>query len=174
MKDAHPYLLLLAQLLILNGRGGEPSLGTVYQPLDPMVDGSVVVREVPFVTSGAYPEVFFDSITAPHIPQQSSMANHVGDINVASRARLLVSCESATAGQTKLHIIFDFSKADPQLIDEALVKAVLECAKRTAGKSIGLYSRVVGAEKYPELKKLIEKTIPPQTETQRKADSGQK
>lgn len=168
--------LLLCPILVLMSVAGlgasEVSLGTVYQPLDPMVDRSVEVREVPFVTSGAFPEVWFDSITRPHIPQQSSSHPPVGDINVASRAKVKLSCESAAAGQKKLYITWDFSKADPKQLDEDLVKALIECLEKTAGKHIGLYSKFVGFEKYPEYQRLVEKRFPPQTPEQLKEDSG--
>ncbi len=154
-------------------RASENSLGTVYQPLDPMVDRSVEVREVPFVTGGAFPEVWFNSITKPHIPQQST-PSAVGDINVASRAKVKLSCESAAAGQTKLYIIWDFSKADPKQVNEDLVKALIECLEKTAGQSIVLYSKFVGFEKYPQFQKLVEARFPQQTPEQLKEDSGGK
>lgn len=168
-------LLLLCPLLVAMSatglRASEASLGTVYQPLDPMVDRSVEVREVPFVTGGAYPEVWFDSITRPHIPQQN-LSHPVGDINVASRAKVKLSCESAAAGQKKLYITWDFSKADPKQLDEDLVKALIECLEKTAGNHIGLYSKFVGFEKYPQYQKLVEKRFPQQTPEQLKEDSG--
>jgi hypothetical protein len=151
-------------------QGGENSLGTVYQPLDPMVDGSVVVREVPFVTSGPYPEVFFSAITLPHVPQQGTQQK-TGDINVASRAGLSLRCESASAGQKKLYIIWDFSKADPKLVNDELIDALLLCLEKTAGKVNVLYSKFVGEDRFPRLKNRILAQIPEQTEPQRKADS---
>lgn len=90
----------------LNAHGSENMLTTIHQPLDPMADGSVVVREGPFVTGGAFPEVFFNAITQPHIPQQHT-PSPVGDINVASSAGVPLSCESAASGQKKLHITWD-------------------------------------------------------------------
>ena len=147
----------------------ENSLGTIYQPLDPMVDGTVEVREVPFVTGGAYPEVFFNAITRPHIPQQSTPSPQ-GDINVASRAGISISCECATSGQKKLYIKWNFSKADPRQVNEALIDALIQCLKRTAGDSIGLYSKFTGIEKFPKFEARILAGIPEQTEEQKKAD----
>lgn len=166
-----PLLFSILVAMVLRTHGSENSLATIYQPLDPMVDGTVVVREVPFVTGRAYPEVFFDSITRPHIPQQST-GTPVGDINVASRAGISISCESAAAGQKKLYITWDFSKADPKLVNEDLIKALLKCLEKTSGKSIGLYSKFIEADKFPEFRKLIEKRFPPQTEQQLKEDGG--
>jgi DNA integrity scanning protein DisA with diadenylate cyclase activity len=167
---ALPLLVAILAAMILRAHASEASLSTIYQPLDPMVDGAVVVREVPFVTGGAYPEVFFNSITRPHIPQQS-LGTPVGDINVASRAGISITCESAAAGQKKLYVTWDFSKANPELVNEDLIKALLKCLEKTAGKSIGLYSKFIAAEKFPEFRKLIEKRFPPQTEGQLKEHS---
>jgi len=152
-------------------QGSENMLTTIYQPLDPMVDGSVVVREVPFVTAGSFPEVFFVAITRPHIPQQST-SNPASDINVASRAGISFQCESAAAGQMKLYLTWDLSKASPEAVNEGLIKALFECLEKTSGKSIVLYSKFVGAEKFPEFQKLIEARFPAQTEKQRMEDSN--
>ena len=166
------YLLNLLLLLaaIQSVSGSENVLTTIYQPLDPMVDGSVVVREVPFVTSGAFPEVFFYAITRPHIPQQVTQAKE-GDINVASRAGVSISCKSAAAGQKKLYIVWDFSKADPKLTNKELIEALLVCLEKTAGKRIGLYSQFVGAERYPAIMAQILARIPEQTAQQFRADN---
>lgn len=166
-----PLLFTILAATVLGAYGSQNSLTTIYQPLDPMADGTVVVREVPFVTGGAYPEVFFTAITRPHIPQQFTQAP-VGDINVASRAGLSLSCESAATSQKKLYITWDFSKADPKALNEDLIKALIECLEKTSGKSIVLYSKFIAADKYPQFRKLIEARFPPQTEQQRKEDSS--
>lgn len=165
-----PLLLSALVSTLLNAHGSENVLTTIYQPLDPMVDGSVIVREVPFVTGGAFPEVFFNAITQSHIPQQRT-PSQVGDINVASRAGVSLHCESAAAGQKKLYITWDFTKADQKLVDEDLINALLECLERTSGKSIILYSKFVDADKFPHFRKMIEAKFPPQTAQQLKEDS---
>ena len=68
----------------------------------------------------------------------------------------------------------DFSKADPKLITKELIEGLLECLKRTAGKSTTLYSSFVGAEPYSIFKKMIEEKYPPQTDQQKKQDLIQK
>ena len=163
--------ILLSALVsaFLNAHGSENVLTTIYQPLDPMVDGSVVVREVPFVTGGAFPEVFFNAITRPHIPQQQA-PSPVGDVNVASRAGVSLHCESAAAGQKKLYITWDFTKADRELVDEGLVSALLECLERTAGDSIVLYSKFVGSDKFSHFREKIEARFPQQTARQLEED----
>ena len=165
-----PLLLSALVSVLTNAHGSENVLTTIYQPLDPMVDGSVVVREVPFVTGGAFPEVFFSAITQSHIPQQQTPSPE-GDINVASRAGVSLRCESAAAGQKKLYITWDFTKADRQLVTEDLINALLKCLDRTAGGSIILYSKFVEADKYPDFRKIIEAKYPPQTAQQVKEDS---
>ncbi len=157
-----PLLLSALVSTLPIAHGSENVLTTIYQPLDPMVDGSVVVREVPFVTSGAFPEVFFSAITRPHLPQQQT-PSPVGDINVASRAGVSLDCRSAAAGQVKLYIIWDFTKADRKLVNKELIEALLECLERTAGKSITLYPKFIGADDYSDFRKIIEAKFPPQT-----------
>ncbi|MBK1884748.1 hypothetical protein JIN85_20215 [Luteolibacter pohnpeiensis] len=169
MKNISLVLLALGTLLI-TAQGNENVLTTVYQPLDPMVGGSVVVREVPFVTGGAFPEVLFTAITYPHIPQQLS-SRQEGDINVASRAGVFLRCESAAAGQKKLYIIWDFSQADEQLVTKDLIHAMLICLERTSGGSITLYSKFIAGDKFPNFRKMIEAKFPPQTDEQFEAGS---
>lgn len=169
MNRLLPVLLSLA--LISCARGSENSLHTVYQPLDPLAggDGSVIVREVPFVTSGPYPEVLFYAITSPHLPQQMTPAKE-SDINVASRAGISISCESAASGQKKLYIIWDFSKANPKLVNKDLIEALLLCLEKTAGETIGLYSKIVGVVPDPAIKRQIFARIPEQTAEQLRID----
>ena len=169
MKIVPPLLASLVAML-LNAYGSENVLTTIYQPLDPMVDGSVVVREIPFVTGGAFPEVFIIAITQPHIPQQHTPSPE-GDINVASRAGVSLRCESAAAGQKKLYITWDFAKADRKLVNKDLISAMLVCLERTAGNSIVLYSKFVGADEYSHFRKTIEAKFPSQTSKQLKEDS---
>jgi hypothetical protein len=165
--------LILSALLstLITTHGSENSLGTIYQPLDPMVDGTVEVREVPFVTGGPYPEVFFSAIPQPHIPQQQT-PSPAGDINVASRAGISFSCDSATADQQKLYITWNFTKADRKLVDKDLINALLVCLERTAGKSTILYSKFVGADDLADFRKIIEAKFPPQSPEQLEEDSG--
>lgn len=151
--------------------GSEVIVGSVYLPINPGVDSPVAVREVPYATSGAFPEVWFDAITQPYIVQQGAKAKGF-DMNLASLAGVKISCESAAAGQTKLYITWDFTKAHPKLVNEALVNGLLKCLEKTAGGSIGLYTKVVGGEKFPEAVEQVLKRIPAQTEEQRKVDSG--
>ena len=103
-------------------------------------------------------------------PQQQTPSPE-GDINVASRAGVSLRCESAAAGQKKLYITWDFTKADRQLVTEDLINALLKCLDRTAGGSIILYSKFVEADKYPDFRKIIEAKYPPQTAQQVKEDS---
>jgi hypothetical protein len=138
-----------------------------------MVDGVVRVCSVPFVTSGAYPEVFYDVITRPHIPQQwNNGSNEIGDINVASRAGVSLRCESAAAGQKKLYIIWDFSKADPKQVTNELIDALIECLQKTSGKHTGLYSKFEGEKNFAAFKERVLAKIPAQTKEQLKKDSG--
>ena len=154
--------LLLTTALILNAVGSENALVTIYQPLESWSDEKgVVVRAVPFVTGGPFPEVSFQAITQEHIPQQSTPSKQ-GDINAASRAGISLSCDSLAAAQKKLLLVFDFTKAKPELLNEELIKALLQCIEKTAGKTIELRSKILGGENYPSFKKMIEVRIPPQ------------
>ena len=165
-----PLLFFALVATLINAYGSEIDLTTIYQPLAPMVDGSVVVREVPFVTGGAFPEVFFTAITQPHIPQQHTPSPE-GDINVASRAGVSLHCETAASGQKKLYITWDFTKADQKLVNEDVIKALLVCLERTAGKSTVLYSKFVAADEYSDFRRIIEAKFPSQTSKQLKEDS---
>ena len=165
-----PLLLLALVSTLMTAHGSENVLTTIYQPLDPLVDGSVVVREVPFVTGGTFPEIFFTAITQPHIPQQQTPSAE-GDINVASRAGVSLQGESASAGQKKLYITWDFTKADRKLVNKDLINALLVCLERTAGKSTILYSKFVGADDLADFRKIIEAKFPPQTAQQLEEDS---
>ena len=155
------FRLLLTTVAFLDATGSENVLVTVFQPLSTMSDGPVVAREVPFVTGGAFPEIFFEAITKPHIPQQSTPSK-AGDINLASLAGISLACDSLGPGQKKLLLTFDFTKANAELIDADLIKALLQCIEKTANKTIVLRSKFLGAEKYPSFKKMIEAQIPPQ------------
>ncbi len=173
MKKLPILCAIFASLGIAGLHATTASLETIYQPLHPMKDGIVaVVREVPYVTSGAIPEVWFDNITRPHIPQQDRSLP-TGDINVASLAGLRLSADPVVAGdKSKLYLTWDFSHADPKQLSEDLVKVLIQCVEKTAGKSIVLYSKFVGFEKYPEYQKLVEARFPQQTPEQLKEDSG--
>lgn len=149
----------------------EVIVGSVYLPVDPGVDAPVVVREVPYATSGAFPEVWFDAITQPYIVQQGRKAKGF-DINLASRAGVKITCESAAAGQTKLYITWDFTKAHPKRVNEALIEGLLDCLEKSSGGSIGLYTKVVGGEKFPKAVAQVLNRIPAQAEAQLKVDSG--
>jgi hypothetical protein len=151
--------LLLTAATFLNAIGSENSLCTVYQPLDPMADGTAVVREVPFVTGGAFPEVLYEAITQPHIPQQRTPQKE-GDINMASRAGISLSCQFLKP--KKLLLVLDFTKANQELVNVELIKALLQCIEKTADKTTVLHSRILGGEKYPSFKKMIEDRVPPQ------------
>jgi len=83
---------------------------------------------------------------------------------LASRAGIKIHCESHEGLGSKLIITWDFSKADSKLVTKELIEGLLECLKRTAGKSTILYSSFVGAEQYPIFKKMIEEKYLPKTE----------
>jgi len=117
------------------------------------------VREIPFVTGGPFPEVCFWAITQEHIPQQRT-PHEVSDINVASRAGISLGCELLE--RQKLLLVFDFTKANPELVSNELIKAPLQCIQKTTNKTTDLRSKFLGAEKYPSFKKMIEARIPPQ------------
>ncbi|MEI6099735.1 MAG: hypothetical protein WCS20_15870, partial [Alphaproteobacteria bacterium] len=127
----------------------------------------------PFYYGGGTPESFYIAITQPYVLKQGS-ESEAGDINLASLAGIKIQCECYEGLGTKLLITWDFSKADPKLITKELIEGLLECLKRTAGKSATLYSSFVGAEPYPIFKKMIEEKYPPQTDQQKKQDLIQK
>jgi hypothetical protein len=162
--------ILLSLVSVVNA--SEPFLTTVYQPLGTMQGGPPEVHAVPYIiASGAMPEIIFSGVTAAHIPQQSS-PGLFGDINLASLAGILVHAESAASGQRKVHVVFDFSKAKPELVTKELIVAVIECIEKTASsiklddKPIGLYSKFIGAKGFPTMTKLIEARMPMQTKEQ--------
>jgi len=169
------FLALLFALCAPDIQGSENIVLTVYQPLTGLGEGGIKVSEVPFVSAGAFPEVFFDAITQSHIPQQSNTGTTpVGDINAASLAGISIRCESAADGQKKLYIIWDFSKSEPKKVNDKLIDALLLCLEKSAGKSIGLYSKFVGEKDFAGFKARILARIPEQTKEQLKTDSGGK
>ncbi|WP_395750926.1 hypothetical protein [Prosthecobacter sp.] len=155
---------ILMGAALFTASGSENALVTVYQPLDPLSDGSVEVRAVPFVTGGAFPEILFSAITRPHIPQQST-PRKVGDINLASLAGISLECQLLEPEAVLL--VFDFTKADPALTTEDVMKAVLQCVEKTAGK-YRLCSRIVAGDRFPLFTKMIEIQIPRETASKTK------
>jgi hypothetical protein len=61
---------------------------------------------------------------------------------------------------------------EPELVTNELIVALVECLEKTASsikmgdKPIGLYSKFIGVEGFPAMKKLIVARIPMQTEEQ--------
>ena len=162
--------ILLSLISVVNA--SESFLTTIHQPLDGLRGGPPEVHAVPYaIASGAMPEIIFSCVTAAHIPQQSS-PGRFGDINMASLAGIVVHAESAASGQRKVHVVFDFSKAKPELVTYELIVALVECLEKTASsiklgdRPIGLYSKFIGAERFPAMKKLIEARMPIQTDEQ--------
>ena len=134
-----------------------------------------MVVEAPFYFWGGTPESFYNAITEPYVLKQGSALEGEGaDINLASRAGVKIHCECYEGLGTKLIITWDFSHADSKLVTKELIEGLLECLKRTAGKSTTLYSSFVGAERYPIFKKMIEEKYPPETDKQKKHDLIQK
>lgn len=157
--------------LVSSAFGSEDRLTTVYQPLLFSENGPPVASPVPYVTSGPYPETFFDAITLPHPPIcKDSDSPAKGDVNAASIAGISISCDSATDGQKKLYVIWDFTKASKDLVTKELILALLECLEKTAGKDIVLYTKFAGADKYPEFQKMIESRFSKQTKVQFEED----
>lgn len=166
---SHLCSFALLATTILNAVGGQTNLGRVFLPVDPLVDAPVTVVEAPFYYGGGTPESPYDAITEPYVLKQGTAAEG-GDINLASRAGIKIDCECYEGLGTKLIITWDFSQADSKLITKELIEGLLECLKRTAGKSTTLYSSFVGAEPYPIFKKMIEAKYTPQTDKQKKQD----
>ncbi len=170
--NRHLSFLALIGFLVLSAFGSEDLLTTVYQPLLYSEEGPPVASPVPYGTAGPYPETYFNAITQQHPPLTSYPDNGTkGDVNAASRAGISISCDSATGGQTKLYIIWDFTKANKDLVNKNLIKALLECLERTAGKNIHLYSKFIGADQFTEFKKMVETRYPKQTPKQFEEDS---
>ena len=70
-----------------------------------------------------------------------------------------------------MYTTWDFSQANPDLTNEALIKALLQCLEKTAGDRIGLYSKFKGIDRFPEFQKLIVAKFPEQTNEQKEQDS---
>ena len=164
-----PYTLFVAVGILLQTQlwASETTLVSVYQPLILANEEMPTVCRVPYATGGAFPEVFFNAITQPHPPLSNLPESvRIGDVNAASIAGVKISCVSATNGQTKLFIIWDFSKANEELVDESLINRLLDCLEKTADKKIILYSKFVAAERFSKYQKIISKRFPPQTKQQ--------
>lgn len=161
-------LLVAVTLLQLNLTASEIALASAQIPVDSPVDAPVQVVTVPFYTSGPYPEALISAITQPYFIKQGDDKKSY-DINLASVSKLSIFgtylpdkyVNEALPGQaTALYIEWDFSKADPKLINKNLIQGVIDCIRKTVGESRRVYSKFVGIEKFPEYQKQITAVFP--------------
>lgn len=161
----NPLISTLACIaaLQLSAHAGEMALAAAYIPVDSPADAPVQAVSVPFYTSGAYPEALISAITEPYCVKQGK-EKEASDLNKASVAKLKIFgtdlYEEGNPKSLGFYVQWDFSNADPELINEHLIAAVIVCIQKTLPNKKVIYSRFIGAEKFPEIEKQIVKVFP--------------
>jgi len=162
MNRIYQYLTVFV-LLQLTTQASQTSLATAIIPVESPSDSPVRVTSVPFYTSGPYPEALISAITEPYFIKQGEDETSY-DINLASVAKLLIHgtyLHKNNADKSEVHyLVWDFSKADPKLINKDLIDGVIKCIKKTLGKKNAIHSKFVGFDKFLESKNQITKSFP--------------
>ena len=131
MKKAFLIIWFLASSL---GFGTTSGINFVYQPLTTMgtdEDPAIVVAKVPVIAVGE-PENLIQYISMPLKLQQHSWG-HIDDSNLLSSLKIEVSGEwvSERESAVKLDLSSMESTDSYELTDHAVVKAALDCIRRT-------------------------------------------
>lgn len=152
------HILGLVAIFQLAVHAGEIALATTNIPVYSPVDSPVQVVSVPFYTGGAYPEALIGAITEPYFVKQGKDKKSC-DMNLASVAKLSIFgtylYQDGSTSPTGYYIEWDFSKADPKRINKDLIAGVIGCIQKTLGGKKTIYSKFIGIDKYPDIKKQI-------------------
>jgi hypothetical protein len=116
------------------GFGTTSGINFVYQPLTTLgtdEDPAIIVAKVPVIAVGE-PENLFQYISMPLKLQQHSFG-HVDDSNLLSGLNITVAGEWVSDRESA--VTLDLSAMEPtespEITDEAVVKAAIDCIRRT-------------------------------------------
>lgn len=167
--------------------GSESTLMSVYQPLllseGEVVKPDPVVCLIPLVASGPFPEISVTAICMPHPPLMSEYekeiakangASREGDVNAASQAGISLECN--VIDEQTYEIVWVFTKARKGMVNEALIRAMMECLEKTGKGKVVFYSKIVDGENFPEIREIIRAkhpTKPVKKEEGEQAGAGQ-
>jgi hypothetical protein len=131
MKKAFLVIWFFASSL---GFGTTSGINFVYQPLTTMgtdEDPAIIVAKIPVIAVGEL-ENLIQYISMPLKLQQHEFG-HVEDSNLLSELKIKVSGEWVSEGESA--VTLDLSAMEPtdpyELTDDAVVKAALDCIRRT-------------------------------------------